>query len=686
MWSAAPIDLSPSLALLRRLLHTSAIVTVLLSAFEASAAVPPSVVDLASYADAVEFLGVDPDDWTGNGIAACDINGDGIGDLVIPASEASGPNNSRTWAGEVYLIYGRRGRWHGTFDLTAIKDVIIYGEEAFDGLGEGIACGDINADGYDDIIMGAADAESLNNARFNAGQAHIVFGSENLPPVIDLVIPTGTTLWGEEEGDNLGAHAIAVGDFNGDGTPDVAVPADRARNVAGTFPTVGQVHLVFGRATWPASVDLATDTDVLIHGDDGSDLFGRNLGAHDLDGDGVDELIVAAIGGDGPDNGRASTGTAYVFRGRQTWPAMIDLAVSSADIEIHGAEPYDKLASSRDIHAGDLDNDGTTSLLLGAAEADGRDNHGNMAGEGYELELGSGSWPLVIDLAEGFDSIIYGGDEFEYFCNGLQVADVNVDGTDDWICDAGLASGPGGTRPEAGQIHVFYGRSPWPAEQGIDHDEQDMVIYGPEADNWLLVKAISDLNGDGVPELVGTTNIHSDTIVPSVWLIGPQDTDGDGISQLADNCPLVANPGQADADADLVGDACEDDYDGDGQLDESDCAPGDASGGTPAEITGLAFDPGSTTELRWNPAAFSDTYDLCRTLISQLDGSDFGACQNHRDPDLGDTSFEEDELPPDGDGFALLVRGHNDPCALAGSYGPDSAGSARQNSHPSDCP
>jgi hypothetical protein len=137
---------------------------------------------------------------------------------------------------------------------------------------------------------------------------------------------------------------------------------------------------------------------------------------------------------------------------------------------------------------------------------------------------------------------------------------------------------------------------------------------------------------------------------------------------------------------DQIGDACQFDYDGDGQDDNEDCAPNDPTQGTPASVENVTLTGGTITSISWSAALFSDLYDVERGLITQLNGSDFGECQNARDPDRTDTLFVDDEPAPPGQGFFYLVRGVNLSCGQSGGYGDQSSGDERTNSNPSGCP
>ena len=113
--------------------------------------------------------------------AAGDLNGDGFGDLIVGAP--SGDNGGST-AGEAYVLFGKESGF-GTavggrqvIDLTNLSSLngfIIQGDAAGDQLGWSVsAAGDVNADGFDDLIVGAPMGDDGGT---NAGEAYVIFGS-----------------------------------------------------------------------------------------------------------------------------------------------------------------------------------------------------------------------------------------------------------------------------------------------------------------------------------------------------------------------------------------------------------------------------------------------------------------------------------------------------------------------------
>ena len=508
------------------------------------------VVDLAIDSDAVRIDGVDPGDKTGERLDVCDVNGDGLADLLIGAEAGNGPGNARFSAGEVYVLYGRPGAWVGPIALATAADVTIFGAEPFDQL-SGVACGDLNRDGFDDVVAGAWNADSIGNSRQQAGQLHILFGGPSLPSVIDTAVDPGVILYGDATSGRLGLYA-AVGDVNGDGFADVVGVANGAINKAGTFSSSGRLHVVFGRTNWPSTLDLRSQSDVTIYGDLGESL-GNGTEVADLDGDQMDDIAAAARLGDGPSEGRTNAGEVLIFGGRPNWPPEIDLAVTIPDSVVYGADAGDAVGFTGGLAAGDVDGNGFVELLVGGAGGDGLGNPGDLVGEIRSFEV-LGALPMAVDLRIEATHEIYGEENGDRLGKAVFVGDMNGDGVDDVGGEAPCADGPGNQRQDAGAVAVFLGDVPFPAVVQMELAEEDLLVHGVDPGDTLRLEGFADVNGDGMDELVAVR--YTD----DVWrlhLVSPYDGDGDGIGNLPDNCPGVANPAQGDADGDASGDACD---------------------------------------------------------------------------------------------------------------------------------
>jgi hypothetical protein len=176
------------------------------------------------------------------------------------------------------------------------------------------------------------------------------------------------------------------------------------------------------------------------------------------------------------------------------------------------------------------------------------------------------------------------------------------------------------------------------------------------------------------------------TFDPDNWVLKVQSTvpaidqDGDGVPDRNDNCPSTANGPQSNFDGDALGDACDPDDDNDQIPDGLDCAPLDASAGRPLEVSGTTV---TRTQVSWPATPAADRYDVSRGLLSASHQGDYGICLFHG---VAGTSVPDATLPALGDGFLYLVRGIDDQCGGAGTWGTSSSGAERINGNPSACP
>lgn len=319
----------------------------------------PKVIDLSSLNGSNGFIinGIHPGDGSGYSVSgAGDVNGDGIDDVLIGASRA---NND---AGQSYVVFGSKEPWAAVIDLFTLNGTngfILNGVsgQAFGGISVSGA-GDVNGDGIDDIIIGSPLVVG------NAGQSYIVFGSkEQWPAVINLIDLTGATgfaIDGVRDGDFSGYSVSGAGDVNGDGIDDVIIGAQSVNN------RVSQSYVVFGsKKPWPAAISLAE-----LNGNNGFIMNGRVYGdsgysvsgAGDVDGDGIDDILIGA-----PLVGNKVGQSYVVFGSEEPWPAVINLTnLNGANgFFINGIHPDDYSGCSIS-GAGDVNGDGIDDILIGA--------------------------------------------------------------------------------------------------------------------------------------------------------------------------------------------------------------------------------------------------------------------------------------------------------------------------------
>ncbi|MBX3026225.1 FG-GAP repeat protein [bacterium] len=386
------------------------------------AAPPPGAVTFVYGAEA--GAGSDAGDRLGVWVSSTDFDGDGRPDAILGADLADGPGDTRTNAGQTYVLYGGPElRRRAAIDLAApdVPLTVIYGIDRGDQSGATVRGGDVDGDGVGDVLIGAGlnrlSAQSdavggLNGHGFGGGdgpgnacdpvrlaceigEAYILFGHRGERPAsIDLATPPAdfTVIYGVDAGDAWGEE-IFVGDFDGDGRGDVVLGALVADGPNNSRPSSGEAALIRGddKRLRGEVIELAKAPPnvTMIYGAAASAIAGDTALFVDLDGDGRDELVVAS-----PQDRvvttrgtRVSAGRVIVLFGNEAPPPVIDLANVPDDVPhlwINGAQGGDLLAYSMSL--GDVNGDGLRDLILNAMGADGFNDLLPLAGDCYVLD------------------------------------------------------------------------------------------------------------------------------------------------------------------------------------------------------------------------------------------------------------------------------------------------------------
>ncbi len=421
---------------------------------------------------------------------AGDVNGDGFDDVIVGAWGADPNGSSSGWS---YVLFGNAD---GTVaDLADVENgtgggFVINGALSNDLSGWSVSgAGDVNGDGLDDVMV-AAPGKRI--------KSYVVFGKADGTPVELSDVENGTG------GFAISGTAKSVsnaGDVNGDGLDDVIV---------GTGSGAGKSYVVFGKADGSevTLADIAADADdggFVINGASGGDYSGWSVSdAGDVNGDGLDDLIVGAWGAD-PD-GKSIAGSSYVVFGK-TDGSAVDLSDIEAGIGggfvINGAGRSDYSGKSVSS-AGDVNGDGLDDLIIGAASAD---PNGSSSGSSYVV-FGKADGTAVelsdIEAGNGGGFVINGADRADY--SGMSVSgagDVNGDGLDDLIIGAQGAD-PNGSA--SGATYVVFGKADETAVElsDIESGIGGFVINGANGVDFsgYSVSGAGDVNGDGFDDLL----------------------------------------------------------------------------------------------------------------------------------------------------------------------------------------
>lgn len=289
-----------------------------------------------------QFNPLQPNDYLGVAVASAgDVNADGFSDVIIGATFGDGKVAD---SGAAYLYLGGAG---ATFDSS--PDAVLPGEKNDDRFGKSVAGGDFNGDGYSDIVVSAHRNDDTGT---DGGRAYVFYGGVGAFDTTPDGILSGVG------GEFFGNSVAVAGDVNRDGYADLLIGAPQS-DVGGT--DVGRALLYYGGAG--TAFDTTADqifnnnftTTPIGH-------FGFGLaGAGDINGDGLADLIIGAQGL--PSSGQV--GRAYLYLGSASGTFLAQPSATFSGQ--HSGDAFGRSVSP----AGDVNGDGVDDLIIGAAQAAG---------------------------------------------------------------------------------------------------------------------------------------------------------------------------------------------------------------------------------------------------------------------------------------------------------------------------
>ncbi|PAU80450.1 hypothetical protein CK501_08365 [Halovibrio salipaludis] len=459
-----------------------------------------------------------------------DINGDGYEDFIVGLTD---DDQFDTDAGAAYVIFGKPGETRSDIELQTVQSTVessngfaIFGEDSNNRLGSASTLtGDLNGDGYDDIVVAAGQNDS---GATHSGTVYVIWGQSGATRsdinVSNIDSNDGFRITGYEHNNHLGDSEEtdlendqpfnfldASGDFNGDGINDLLIGHSLSDH-SGTES--GVVYLVFGQ-----SGDTRLDVDLGNLGSDGFKLTNNTdhnfLGNSvqfigDYNADGYNDIFLGEVGSD---TEVSHAGRAYVVFGHG--------GSTFNDVDVTGLDGNDGFAITTSVsdsrlgsrvHGGDVNGDGRTDLVVGQswASPNGRTEAGRTA-----VIYGAGSAPYpdidVDSLSSPQGFVIQGETAGDFFGHNACVGDMDADGIDDLLV-TGWEDAQGGTT--AGAAWVIYG------EEGTSRTMIDLaslsgaegfkIIGDKDHDEFGKNCALADINGNGYQDLILTSEEGED--------------------------------------------------------------------------------------------------------------------------------------------------------------------------------
>ncbi|MBM9498674.1 FG-GAP repeat protein [Leptospira sp. 201903071] len=371
-----------------------------------------------------------------------DVNGDGFPDIAIVASLFSTTRN-----GDVYLYYGIGMNGFNPTN-TSMANVVILGDSTAS-FGYALQLGDVNGDGYADLVAGGSFEYGGANGKV------YVFQSQGTNGIIASSFANANLTLDAGPSTTLG-YSISLGDVNGDGILDIA---------ASGYVGAGLAQIYHGGLN---GVSPTPNTSIIGPGSN----FGSAVRLGDLNGDGFSDLIV---------NGNtfsASAGQLWIFHSGSGGISAVD--TSSTTLTLTGVSSNDSFGIS--METGDVNGDGYEDLIAASVGYSGN------TGRVYTFHGSPGGISAV--SPGGANQTLTGATASESFGNGLALGDVNGDGFLD------LAAGSTGFSAGLGKTTLFHSTGTSISATA------SATILGETAGDGFGLGAFADFNGDGYADWI----------------------------------------------------------------------------------------------------------------------------------------------------------------------------------------